>query len=88
MNWFYKIRQKDELRILRGLNGNYFQKLIDFINTSECVILVIEKVTPHPNDNFIDKCARTSTLRDAINFEASKQAKLQVQGIRIENNRC
>ena len=64
------------------------QKLIDFINTSECVILVIEKVTPHPNDNFIDKCARTSTLRDAINFEAAKQAKLQVKGIRIENYRC
>ena len=55
-----------------------FQKLIDFINTDECVILVIEKVTPHPNDNFVDKCARTSTLRDAINIEATRQAKVQV----------
>ena len=64
---------KDELRILRSLNGGSFQKLVDFINTEDSVLLIIEKVTPHPNDNYV-----TSTLYDVIKTEANRQSKLQV----------
>ena len=63
---------KDEMRILRSLNG-CFQKFIDFINTEDSVLLILEKVTPHPNDDYV-----TTTLYDVIKTEAARQSKLQV----------
>ena len=67
---------KDELRILRSLNGGSFQKLVDFVNTEDSALLIIEKVPPHPNDNYV-----TSTLYDVIKTEANRQSKLQVDPI-------
>ena len=49
------------------------QKLIDFINTEDSVLLILEKVTPHPNDDYV-----TTTLYDVIKTEAARQSKLQV----------
>ena len=63
---------KDEMRILRSLNV-CFQNVIDFINTEDSVLLILEKVTPHPNDDYA-----TTTLDDVIKTEAARQSKLQV----------
>ena len=61
------------MRILKSLNGGFFQKFIDFINTEESVLLILEKITLHPNDDYI-----TTTLYDVIKVEAARQSKLQV----------
>ena len=58
---------------MRTLTGETFQHMVDFVNGEQCVLLILEKVTPHPNDGFF-----TSTLREGIAAEAAKQAKVQV----------
>ena len=63
----------DELRIMKTLTGEQFQHMVDFVNGEQCVLLILEKVTPHPNDGFL-----TTTLREGIAAEAAKQAKVQV----------
>ena len=59
---------------MRTLTGETFQHMVDFVNGEQCVLLILEKVTPHPNDGFF-----TSTLREGIAAEAAKQAKVQVR---------